>query len=51
MPNDVETITISLVEYQTLMEDSRILQALYAAGVDNWEWYDEAMESVNEEVD
>lgn len=34
-----ETVTISKNEYEQLVEDSEILNALMRGGVDNWEWY------------
>lgn len=37
------------MEYQDLMERDRILTALENAGVDNWEGYDYAIESLNNE--
>lgn len=37
-------VTISKEEYENLCEDQRMLNALQAAGVDNWDWYDDAME-------
>jgi len=40
-----ETITITKSEYESLLEDSNVLNSLYAAGVDNWCGYDEAMNS------
>lgn len=46
MSISTETITISTDRYKRLLETERILNALYAGGVDNWEWYDEAMDSV-----
>jgi hypothetical protein len=36
-------ITISYGFYLALQADSRILAKLYAAGVDNWEGYEEAL--------
>lgn len=43
--NDSEnTITIPLKEYNQLIHDQEFLQALQAAGVDNWEGYDYAWE-------
>ena len=40
----IETnITITTAEYNMLCDHSRKLAALEAAGVDNWEWYDDAM--------
>ena len=41
----METITIQKSEYEALKKDSAILNALYAAGVDNWEGYEFAMEN------
>ena len=37
------TVTISKKVYEDLCRDSRILAALEAGGVDNWEWYSEAL--------
>lgn len=39
-----ETITISKKLYDQLMDDSLFLNCLQNAGVDNWDWYDEAVE-------
>ena len=44
-----EEITISRAEYESLLEDSRWLQALENAGVDNWPGIDFARELFNEE--
>ena len=44
MTNNEETITISLKEYDQLLDDSERLQALNAAGVDNWEGFEHAQE-------
>jgi len=38
------TITIDIDDYQSLMEDHNFLNALRAAGVDNWDGYDYAIE-------
>ena len=43
-----ETITISIKEYNSLQEDSQKLMALEAAGVDNWQGYDDAMVILDE---
>lgn len=43
-----DTITISTDEYEQLIEDSRFLEALRAAGVDNWEGYDFAVEATED---
>lgn len=37
---DIETITIPLSTYIELVDDSRFLNALRCAGVDNWDGYD-----------
>lgn len=37
-------VTIFKEEYEELLEDSKFLEALMAAGVDNWEGYDDAVE-------
>jgi hypothetical protein len=39
-----EEITISLEEYERLLEDQKILSALYAGGVQDWEWFDASLE-------
>lgn len=41
---DEETICISRVEYQKLLDDSKKLSCLEAGGVDNWDWYSESLE-------
>jgi len=46
-----ETVTISKKEYESLLEDSEKLSALEAAGVDNWEGYDNAMEMMEDMED
>jgi hypothetical protein len=40
-----ENITISIEEYEELKDDQQCLFALQAAGIDNWEGYEFAMES------
>lgn len=42
----MDEVTITREQYEILLHDSKILQALFAAGVDNWEGYDFAMEEV-----
>ena len=42
-------ITIEKEEYDDLLESSTILEALFAAGVDNWDGFSNAMESVGNE--
>lgn len=39
----VEMVTIPKTEYSELCADSKILNCLRNAGVDNWEWYDDAI--------
>lgn len=41
-----ETITISKKEYDKLFEDQKLLRALKAVGVDNWDGYGFALEAV-----
>ena len=47
---DEEMITISKKYYDSLVEDSQLLDRLRAAGVDNWGGYSEAFSEENEEV-
>lgn len=42
------TVTISKTLYDQLVADSEFLEALKGAGVDNWEGYDYAMESLEQ---
>lgn len=44
-----DTVTISGTEYVRLLEDSQLLNALRAAGVDNWEGWDHALEMLEED--
>ena len=44
-----DTITISVERYNELIRSENILNALYAGGVDNWEWYEEALENMDDE--
>lgn len=45
------TITITVGEYEVLLEASENLAALEAAGVDNWEGYGDAMASFYDDDD
>jgi len=45
-----KTVTISAEEYRQLKEDSLKLGALEANGVDNWEGYEFAMDSIAEDA-
>ena len=40
-----DTVTIPIEEYEELQEDQNFLNALRAAGVDNWEGYEIALEN------
>jgi len=42
-------VTISVERYEELLEAERFLEALRSAGVDNWDGYDFALESMEEE--
>ena len=52
MPDKKETkniedlVYMTKEEYEDLQKSARILEALQAAGVDNWDGYDEAMNSL-----
>lgn len=43
-------VTIPLEVYEGLIQESRMLDALTAAGVDNWEGYSEAQELMEDEL-
>ena len=43
-----ETVTIKKSEYEELLKDSNWLACLEAAGVDNWQGYDDAREMERE---
>lgn len=45
------TILISVPEYDQLCDDARFLSALMQAGVDNWDWYGEALRIYNEDLE
>ena len=45
-----ETITITKKLYNRLKRDSRVLLALDAGGVDNWEGYEESLSGCDVEV-
>lgn len=38
-----ETVTITVEEYEELLEDRDFLLCLYASGLDNWEGMEEAI--------
>lgn len=39
----METVTIPKIEYDQLIRDQRVLEALHAGGVDNWDWYSDSI--------
>lgn len=45
----METVTISKDIYEELVANSNFLECLKAAGVDNWEGYEEAQAMYEEE--
>jgi hypothetical protein len=45
------TVTITTKEYESLLEDQKILQALYDGGVDNWEWYSDSLKGIGDDED
>lgn len=47
----MDTVTITRKEYDRLVKDSEWLSCLEAAGVDNWEGYDYAIEMMHEDAD
>lgn len=49
MSEGTETVSITLAEYKELVDDSLFLGCLRAAGVDNWEGYEQACEVYREE--
>ena len=44
----IAMVTIPAEKYELLKKDSMILNALRNAGVDNWEWYDDALNDLRE---
>lgn len=42
------TVTITVAEYEQLLQDADKLSCLEGAGVDNWDGYDMAMEMLEE---
>lgn len=43
-----ETVTITKKEYDDLLKDSEWLSCLEAAGVDNWQGYEDAIQMLKE---
>jgi len=48
---DTETVTIKKSEYLGLKKDEKMLRALEAGGVDNWEWYGDSLNEFFKEED
>lgn len=46
---DGEQKLLPLARYNELLRAEKILNALYAGGVDNWEWYGESLSGVDDE--
>ena len=44
-----DIIEISSERYKNLLHSEEILNRLYAAGVDNWEWYGDALNNNDDE--
>lgn len=44
-----QTITIPLSDYEQLKSDQAFLNALRAAGVDNWDGYDHAIDLIEQD--
>lgn len=47
-PVETDTVTIPRKEYEELMRDQYMLNCLHNGGVDNWDWYDDAMNDFRE---
>lgn len=43
-----DEVTLPVDYYEELLDKEKILDALHRGGVDNWEWYDEAVASIEE---
>ncbi len=46
---DEEFVTIYEQDYEELVKDRKLLNALRAAGVDNWQGFDVAIEAMEKE--
>ena len=49
--SDRDMVNVSKREYEELLRRDRKLRALENGGVDNWEWYGEALSSMDDEED
>lgn len=43
---DKDSVLISIKEYKSLLDDSEMLRHLYAAGVQDWDGYEVALEEM-----
>lgn len=48
---DGDVVTMSLDEYEGFLRNEAFENALLRNGVDNWDWYDEAMQDYREELE
>lgn len=46
----MKTVEISLSRLAELLKDEARLNALEGGGVDAWDWYDDSLESADEEI-
>jgi hypothetical protein len=46
-----KTVEISKLEYEELLKAEATLSLLQNSGVDNWEWYSEALDGLDEEYE
>lgn len=44
-------VEISEERYKALLKSERVLEVLYANGVTNWEWWDDAMDDLEDMED
>lgn len=44
---DEKSVIVPIGAYIEMLKDQRVLDALRAGGVDNWEWYDTALDEVD----
>jgi hypothetical protein len=50
MPEKTDTITLRKTEYDDIIRSRMKLACLEGGGVDNWEWYGEAMQDYREQA-
>jgi len=44
-----DIVEIPIQRYEDLLHSEKVLDCLQAAGVDNWEWYGDAMAQLNDD--